>query len=286
MARTRRRARGRRPSAALAREEDGAAAPARLPAHVWEAVLQSCPLPRLRLVKAVSREMANCARAVLRSEEWQAVAANETALAEEVRTQTDSLRLPLTVALFPQLFDDEAHCLATVHRLALGLVATEGVHEHLDARDLHVWGDYAAGTGSEQVLIRDLCVEVHGVGVCGSEFCLRQLAQELLRERGRRDADVDVVADAVLGADDGARPSECSAGTGLGPAWRGATGDGAWLPTEDLLSEMVLAPRVGSRRWMLHEAPESGAPGFDRFHMNVLHAARMGLGVVVGGRAR
>lgn len=57
------------------------------PAELRHAILQRLSLSQLRLLKTVSRAMANNCRAVLRSEVWQKIPINLIALEAELKTQ-------------------------------------------------------------------------------------------------------------------------------------------------------------------------------------------------------
>ena len=56
------------------------------PSELRHAILQRLSLPQLRLLKAVSRAMANNCRAVLRSEAWQEIPINLIALEAELKS--------------------------------------------------------------------------------------------------------------------------------------------------------------------------------------------------------
>ena len=94
-----------------------------LPAELWVIVLRHLSLMQLRLLKTVSRSMANRCRRVLRSSEWQAWAVNDYTLEREVATQaTQSYALPMAVR-FLEDYLTAPPVFGTIHRLKLKLAA-------------------------------------------------------------------------------------------------------------------------------------------------------------------
>lgn len=152
-----------------------------LPPELRRLVLQCLSLPQLRLVKAVSRAMASDCRAVLRSKAWQSKGANDHAMAEELKSQLHTYRLPLTVSFFRKIFPRDAPCLATVHSLRLNRVNDSG--NCLNADDVATWAHVDDKEGIATI-VSDMCIEVHGHGICGSITALRQVLQEAVRTRG------------------------------------------------------------------------------------------------------
>ena len=157
-----------------------------LPAEMWPLVLGHLSLMQLRLVKTVSRSMANRCRKVLRSEEWQSWTANEHALACEVATQaTRSYTLPLKVVFFEaDLFHDDDVCVGTIHRLKLKLVRRTDSVRSLDSLLGANWALYhLIDEGDFDVEVADMLIEVDGRGLCGSEYALRRVLADALEQR-------------------------------------------------------------------------------------------------------
>jgi hypothetical protein len=149
-------------------------------------VLGHLSLMQLRLVKTVSRSMANRCRKVLRSKEWQGWSANEHAMACEVATQaTRSYALPLKVMFFEDdLFHDDDICFGTIHRLKLKLVRRTDSVRSLDSLLGANWALYhLIESGDFDVEVADMLIEVDGRGLCGSEYALRRVLADALEQR-------------------------------------------------------------------------------------------------------
>lgn len=159
---------------------------AELPAELWPIVLGHLSLWQLRLVKTVSRSMANRCRKVLRSKEWQEWTANEHAMACEVSTQAArSYTLPLKVVFFEDdLFHDADVCTGTIHRLKLKLVRRTDSVRPLDSLLGANWALYhLIDEGDFGVEVADMLIEVDGRGLCGSEYALRRVLADALEQR-------------------------------------------------------------------------------------------------------
>mgnify|MGYP003323303615 CR=1 FL=1 len=154
-----------------------------LPAELRHSILLHLSLTQLRLLKAVSRGMASDCRAVLRSEAWQDIPLNTIMLETELKTQLHAYKLPLTVSVCGRLFPPDAPCIATVHRLKLARVSPD---EAVSDVSPEAWMQRYGSERREAPFtsITDMCIEVHGVGICGSETSLRIALQEELRRRG------------------------------------------------------------------------------------------------------
>ena len=160
---------------------------AELPAELWSLVLGHLSLMQLRLVKTVSRSMANRCRKVLRSAEWQSWTANEYALECEVATQaTRSYALPLKVVLWEDdLFHDDDVCVGTIHRLKLKLVSRYNNNEPVDSLLGANWAreHLEEEAGDHCVEVVDMLIEVDGRGLCGSEYALRRVLADAMEQR-------------------------------------------------------------------------------------------------------
>ena len=227
-----------------------------LPAELCRAILLHLSLPQLRMLKALSRATASCCRAVLRSEAWQEIPLNDIALEAELKTQLHAYKLPLTVSVCSFLFPPDAPCIATVHRLKLTRVNHDEAASDVSPE---AWVKrYGAETReSTFTSITDMCIEVHGVGVCGSETSLRIALQEEVRRRGS--------SEAVHGKRDWAQalwPYKIEVHSdGWSMGCTGKHNDAVEL--DDLLSLMEIATEVRKGVWKRHEKPHSGENGFD-----------------------
>ena len=242
-----------------------------LPAELRLAILQLLSLSQLRLLKTVSRAMANGCRAVLRSEAWQDLPLNLIALEAELKTQLHAYKLPLTVSIYSDHFPRDAPCIATVHRLKLARI------DHDEAAcdvSPEAWARAWVRKEDDMVFtsITDMCIEVHGVGICGSETSLRIALQEEMRRRGTTKLSgkgrIDV-ADClwpyhVWHHEDG---------------WSLGYGNqvGGELKLDDLLSMMEIATEVRKGVWQKHEPPHSSQNGFDYCgELDLLRLCRLG----------
>ena len=227
-----------------------------IPAELRHAILLRLSLTQLRLLKAVSRGMASDCRAVLRSEAWQKIPLNIVMLETELKTQLHAYKLPLTVSLYSEWFPQEAPCIATVHRLKLSRVNSDEITSDVSpAAWIRKWGPEIADQTFTS--ITDMCIEIHGVGICGSETSLRIALQDELRRRGRQPSP---------GVD--APPAK-----GLWPYKVEVEAD-YWSLThvgkhvddvelDRLLCHMEIATEVRKGVWWRHEKPHSGENGFD-----------------------
>ena len=232
-----------------------------LPAELCRAILLHLSLPQLRLLKAVSRAMANCCRAVLRSEAWQEIPLNQISLEAELKTQLHAYKLPLTVSVCGRLFPPDAPCIATVHRLKLGRVNRDEVASDVSPK---AWVKRYGAEARDDTFtsITDMCIELHGVGICGSETSLRIALQEELRRRGKYEPGPDNKID---GREDYAQavwpykiePHE----DGWSMGHKGNYTDDVEL--DELLSQIEIATEVRKGVWWTHEKPHSDQSGFD-----------------------
>ena len=157
--------------------------------ELWLLVLANLSLMQLRMLKTVSSKLANRCRRVLRSHEWQRWGHNIYAMEEEVSCKmTQSYSLPMTVRFFPeQLFDVDDACIGTIHRLKLKLVRNRRNDPSRAPVDSHLrgnWHDSNLGThGKFSIHVVDMLIEVHGRGICGSEYALRSVLADAVREK-------------------------------------------------------------------------------------------------------
>ena len=246
-----------------------------LPPELRRLVLQCLSLPQLRLLKAVSRAMASDCRAVLRSEAWQAIPLNQIALEAELKTQLHAYKLPLTVSVCSRLFPPDAPCIATVHRLKLARVNHD---EAVSDVGPEAWVKrYGPATREDTfTCVTDMCIEVHGVGICGSETSLRIALQEELRKRGMYKPGPDNKID---GREDYAQalwpyqiePHE----DGWSMGHTGKHTDDVEL--DELLGQMEIATEVRKGVWWRHEKPHSDQNGFDYCgELDLLALCRLG----------
>lgn len=152
--------------------------------ELWQLVLGHLSLMQLRLLKTVSRGMANHCRRVLRSEEWQTWRANEHALEMEVATQAPlnySLPLPV-VFLEDHLVTEAGMCFGTIHRLKLKLFnRRDETASAPDSLCLSNWSHRnLEDDGMYDIRVVDMLIDVHGHGLCGSEYALRRVLADAM----------------------------------------------------------------------------------------------------------
>lgn len=244
-----------------------------LPPELCRAILNHLSLVQLRLLKTLSRATASHCRAVLRSKAWQIVPDNKFALGEELKTRMQSYKLPLTVSCFWNHFPKNAPCLATIHHLKLVRLNGCGV---LDT-DKAAWEVKDRAYADHTTIITDMCIEVRGYGICGSESTLRQALQQALRDRG-------VPFEGTLG-------TTKNLATRLWPYVMDADlnddGDGDWglvsiggfgeMPLEDVLQELCIVTEVRKGHWAMPDPPPSMQGQFDCWGFaNPLHLCQLG----------
>ncbi|MBD40746.1 MAG: hypothetical protein CMB11_10380 [Euryarchaeota archaeon] len=154
--------------------------------ELWQLVLGHLSLMQLRLLKTVSRGMANHCRRVLRSCEWQAWRANEHALEMEVATQAPlNYSLPLLVVfLEDHLVTDDGMCFGTIHRLKLKLFnRRDETASAPDSLCLSNWSHRTLEDGGMYgIRVVDMLIDVHGHGLCGSEYALRRVLADAMEQ--------------------------------------------------------------------------------------------------------
>lgn len=152
--------------------------------ELWQLVLSHLSLMQLRLLKTVSRSMANHCRRVLRSTEWQAWRANDYAMEMEVATQAPlSYALPLSVLFLEEyLVTDAGQCFGTIHRLKLKLFNRRD--ETASAPDSLCPSNWSQTNledgGMYGIRVVDMLIDVHGHGLCGSEYALRRVLADAM----------------------------------------------------------------------------------------------------------
>tara|TARA_B100001057_G_scaffold82090_1_gene77608 strand:+ start:4818 stop:5594 length:777 start_codon:yes stop_codon:yes gene_type:complete len=154
--------------------------------ELWQLVLGHLSLMQLRLLKTVSRGMANHCRRVLRSSEWQAWKANEHALEMEVATQAPlNYSMPMDVVfLEEQLVTDAGMCFGTIHRLKLRLFnRRDETARAVDSLCLSNWShNNLEDHGMYDIRVVDMLIDVHGHGLCGSEYALRRVLADAMEQ--------------------------------------------------------------------------------------------------------
>ncbi len=246
-----------------------------LPPELCRAILHHLSLVQLRLLKTLSRATANHCRAVLRSEAWQSVPANFHALEQELKTQLQSWKLPLTVSCFPRHFPKEAPCLATIHRLKMVRLDPFG---YLDttarAWEVRDSGEYR----HYRTIITDMCIEVHGYGICGSETTLRQVLQQAIRDRGvctgryTHGWSTQVLRTQLWPFEVEADPDDPDGGV-----WQLASAGGGEVPLNDVLESLKFAVEVRKGIWAAVDPPPSLQADFDDWgRANPLHLCQLG----------
>ncbi len=253
-----------------------------LPTELCRAILFHLSLPQLRLVKTLSRAMATSCRTVLRSEAWQEVAVNQIALEAELKTQLRAYRLPLTVSVFSEHFPDDAPCIATVHRLKL---ARFDHHEKACSVAPSAWVDtirnfeHDAALDEEHTVITDMCIEVHRVGICGSETTLRQALQEAMRTWGL--PTTETLGGSPINLADALWPYQFEYrddGWSLSQMWDASAKKTVHeVPLDHLLTRMEIATEVRKGKWWKQEGPHCSQNGFDYCgELDLLALCRLG----------
>lgn len=250
-----------------------------LPPELWQFVLGHLSLMQLRLLKTVSRSMANHCRRVLRSPEWQAWKANEHAMEMEVATQAaQNYTLPLTVALFANdLCADCDRCFATIHRLKLKLFTKNDDDDDdgpPDSSKPSNWSyDHLEENGDYDIRVVDMLIDVHGRGLCGSEYALRRVLADAFEQRVSR-------GDGGHGPDERAQGMcdtwfEEAVDDDNNPVWGGGR---VWRHKKHewrfwrLLLEITPVTDVGgSYRWMAHRVTHQAQYGCERDDVDLLH---------------
>jgi hypothetical protein len=179
--------------------------------------------------------------------------------------------LPLKVTIFHDRFKEGCKCIATVYRLKLLRMTDHGVM--LNPRDIHEWSGERQLDDSIDTIIGDMCIEIHGQGIVGSEYSLRRMIQQMMRVHGSDNVDRGSFADklnTIQEADVDEYGNYSVGGK-----------DNDELPLNTLLSNICSASEITPGRWEVHEAPFSGQNGRDFCEMDVLTMCQMGLGLFV-----
>ena len=258
-----------------------------LPRELLLVILRHFSLARLRLLKAVCREMANACRATLRDEDWQCTPINHVAITAELQTHRLSIKFPFTVSFFGEYFSRDEQCIGTVHELKLSCVNQNGYLLNYAAAPGVAWPwdptDTERHEAEEQqledlgkmhqVIVTDMCIEVHGGGVCGSVDSLRRTLQEVVRARGLEKREVRIVRDSdwaprLWNSDASAHMTGKQLATALCVTEPRHHHDGGWglestldsnkfpnaeLSLQLLLRNAELVTNVGKNRWWVHE---------------------------------
>lgn len=265
-----------------------------LPRELLLVILRHLSLARLRMLKAVSRGVANACRATLRDEDWQYKPINTMAIDAELQTNRQSIKFPFTVSFFGDYFPPHDRCIGTVHELKLACInqngyllnyaSAPGVAWHWNAVDLDAYENQERDLDEyegkkHQIIVTDMCIEVHGEGVCGSQDSLRRTLQEAVRARALEKREVRCVRDddwaPLLGndAENGFIPGKQRLETALCVTVPVDCGDGAWTientfdanddPDKEislsiLLRNAELVTNVGKNKWWVHEKAHEG----------------------------
>ena len=243
-----------------------------LPVDLWLIVLRHMSLMQLRLLKTVSHSMANRCRRVLRSKEWQAWSANDYALEREVATQaTQSYTLPMTV----HILDNHLQRLllyGTIHRLKLKLVRRKKTDVRpFDSLLASNWSLFHLGdSGDIDVQVIDMLIDVHGHGLCGSEYALRRLLADVVLE-GKHTFEhhqaVEHLAQSLC--DTHIRQEVEEDGT---PSWGDVEENGTQMPLWQLLQQITPVTNIGGELgWSMHRITHQNQHGRDMAYLDVLH---------------
>ena len=244
--------------------------------ELWQLVLGHLSLMQLRLLKTASRGMATHCRRVLRSPEWQAWTANEHAMEVEVATQAaQNYTLPMTVALFSKDLCAECdRCFATIHRLKLKLFNRRNDYASPDSSKPSNWSwEHLEEGGDYGIHVVDMLIDVHGRGLCGSEYALRRVLADAMEQRVSRGDDghgpderaqemCDTLIEEVVGDDNN-------------PVWGGGRvrrHEKHQCSFWRLLHEIMPVTDVGGpHRWMTHCVTHQVEYGYKRADVDLLH---------------
>ena len=253
-----------------------------LPPELLAHVLAHLTLPRLRLLKAVSRATAQTCRSVLRSPEW-CKGTNRFEVEEELKTQSHSYKLPMTVSLFHDDFEDGHKCIATVHRLKLLRMNDNGGYQNTrgGAREWEHVGRH--NNDPTTTIVGEMCIEIHGEGVVGSEYALRNMLQEVMRQRccgdacARRTA-AELNTSRIVWSCSWSGRESCD--KKIRPASDATRPE---MSLHDLLEEICPATQIAQGVWAVHQMPCSmqGDGEYEHCVMNVIEMCRMGLDLFV-----
>jgi len=243
-----------------------------LPAELWLVVLRHMSLMQLRLLKTVSHSMANRCRRVLRSKEWQAWSVNDYALECEVSTQaTQSYTLPMTV----RFLDDHLQMRplrGTIYRLKLKLVRR--VKTDVRAIDSLLASNWSLfhleDPGDANVPVVDMPIDVHGYGLCGSEYTLRRLLADVVL--GESHAVLNHrAADHLAQRLCDTRITQEVEEDGT-PSWGDVAEDGCHMPLWQLLHHICPVTNIGGDlEWTMHRVTHQHQYGRDEAYLDLLH---------------
>ena len=127
---------------------------------------------------------------------------------------------------------------------------------------------------SIDTIVSEMCIEIHGQGICGSEYTLRKLLEQVLRERGRNERARGKKADEVNAYNEEVDPKD---------EWCALVKKGGVkeMSLDTLLRNICPATELTKNRWEVHEAPHSLVADRDYYALNVLDMCQMGLGLFV-----
>ena len=243
-----------------------------LPAELWLVVLRHMSLMQLRLLKTVSHSMANRCRRVLRSKEWQAWSVNDYALEREVSTQaTQSYTLPMTVRFFDEHLQ-ERPLRGTIHRLKLKLVRRVKTDVRpIDSLVASNWSLFRlSDEGDVEVQVVDMLIEVHGYGLCGSEYTLRRLLADVVLG-GSHAVENHEAAEHLAQRLCDTRITQAVEEDGT-PSWGDVEEDGCQMPTWQLFGHIGPVTNIGGElEWTMHRVTHQNQHGRDLAYLDLLH---------------
>jgi hypothetical protein len=241
-----------------------------LPPELLARVLMHFSLPELKLLKAVSRATANACRRMLRSTEW-SQNVNEFDMAEEVSTQCN-YKLPMVVSIYEGYFEHGFQLLATVYKLKIKTIKES--QDYIDSADRTQWDCDHVDANSNDIVIVEMCIEIHGKGIFGSVWTLRRMIQEHMRKhasqaiwRGetadqmltynwKADKDGDFYYDLTMDVDKQTRVS-------------------------DILYNICPVTEISKGVWEVNKTPCPDHYGYKHDYMNVIEMCQMGLDLFV-----
>ena len=241
-----------------------------LPPELLASVLILFSLPELKLLKAVSHATANACRRMLRSAEWSG-GLNEFDMAEEISTQ-HNYKLPMVVSIYDECFARGCQLIATVYKLKIRTVKEN--QDYIDSADRTQWNCDQIDVNSNDIVVVEMCIEVHGKGIVGSVWTLRRMIQEHMRKHAWEDSVRGEKADKML-------PYTLKDNMNNVFVYDCTIHIDNQTPLSDLLYNINPATEIRKGVWEAHRTPCPDNYGYKHRNMNVIEMCQMGLDLFV-----
>ena len=241
-----------------------------MPPELLASVLMHFSLPELKLLKAVSRATANACRRMLRSTEW-SQGVNEFDMAEDVSTQ-HNYKLPMVVSIYEGYFERGFQLLATVYKLKIKTIKES--QDYIDSADRTQWESNRIDANSSDIVIVEMCIEIHGKGIFSSVWTLRRMIQEHMRKHASqarwRGETADQMLTYVQKVDKGGN-FEYDLTMDVEKQTR----------VSDILYNINPVTEISKGVWEVNRTPCPDHYGYKHNYMNVIEMCQMGLGLFV-----